>query len=148
MSSSTPQCLLSVGKLIWNNVQMSTLRLSLSFVEIVTLYMQWVDDLLALLVSGEVTLLTWLEHYPGGFYVTSLPLGSRPAEWGVGLGHQCLFNSLAGYTMCFSSNPQAPKSVIFVAKVCGWVLKSVIVCAIFCHNRCFVHLLSIGCQSL
>ena len=147
MSSSTPHCLLSVGKLIWNNVQMSTLRLSSSFVEIVSLYMQWVNDLLALLVGGEVTLLTWLQHCSGGFHTTFLPLGSCPAEWGVGLGHQYLFNSLAGYTLCLSSNAQAPKSVIFAAKVCDWVPKSVIVCAIFYHNHCFVHLLSIRCKN-
>ena len=90
----------------------------------------------------------WLQHCPGGFHVAFLLLGLRPAEWGVGLGHQCLLNSLAGYTLCLSSNAQAPKSVIFVAKVCDWALKSIIVYAIFCHNHCFVHLLSIGCQSL
>ena len=87
----------------------------------------------------------WLQHCPGGFHVMFLPLGSCPAEWGIGLGHQRLFNSLTGYTLCLSSNAQALKSVIFVAKVCDCPLKSVIVCAIFCHNRCFVHLLSIGC---
>ena len=70
----------------------------------------------------------------GWLHVMSLPLGSRPAEWGVGLGHQCLFISLAGYTLCLSSNAQAPKSVIFVAKICDWAPKSVIVYAIFCHN--------------
>ena len=62
----------------------------------------------------------------GGFHVTFLPLGSCPAEWGVDLEHQCLFNSSAGYTLCLSPSAQAPKSVIFVAKVCDWALKSVI----------------------
>ena len=76
--------------------------------------------------SGEVTLLTWLQHCPGGFHIAFLPLGSCPAEWGVGLGLQCLLNSLAGYTLRLSFNAQAPKSVIFTAKVCDWVLKSVI----------------------
>ena len=90
----------------------------------------------------------WLQHCLGGFHVMFLLLGSRPAEWGVGLGHQCLFNSLAGYTLCLSSNAQAPKSVTFVAKVCALALKSIIVCAIFGHNHCFVHLLSIGCYIL
>ena len=56
----------------------------------------------------------------------SLPLGSHPAEWGVGLGHQCLFNSFTGYTLCLSSNAQAPKSVVFAAKVCDCALKSVL----------------------
>ena len=68
----------------------------------------------------------WLQHCPGGFHVTFLPLGSHPAEWGVGSGHQCLFNSLAGYTLFLSPNAQAPKSVIFAAKVCDWALKSVL----------------------
>ena len=96
----------------------------------------------------SLTLLSWLQHCLAGFHITFLPLGSCPAEWGVGLGHQYLFNSLAGYTLCLSSNAQALKSIIFAAKVCDWVLKSVIVYAIFCHNHCFVHLLSIRCQCL
>ena len=80
-----------------------------------------------LFTSGKsLTLLTWQQHYPGGFHVMFLLLGSCPAEWGVGSGHQCLYNSLAGYTLCSSSNAQVPKSVIFAAKVCDCVLKSVL----------------------
>ena len=82
--------------------------------------------LFTFLECKSLTLLTWLQHCPGGFHITFLPLGSCPAEWGVGSGHQCLFNSFVGYTLCLSSNAQAPKSVIFAAKVCDCVLKSVL----------------------
>ena len=46
----------------------------------------------------------WLQHCPGGFHITFLPLGSRPVEWGVGSGLQGLFNSSGRYTLIEHQN--------------------------------------------
>ena len=82
------------------------------------------------------TLSGWLPHHVPSAWFTSCRVGS----WFWTSGSFQLLKQLHTHW--------APKSVIFIAKVCDWVLKSVIVCAIFCHNHCFAHLLSIGCQSL
>ena len=81
----------------------------------------------------SLTLLTWLQHCPGGFHVTFPPFGSHPVEWQVGSGLWGLFNSSNSYTLVGT-------------KICYLCCQSLWLGAKVCYSLCYLLSQSLLCS--